>query len=745
MTGGTLSLTNDMVDGNTAAKSGGGFYSQTASPLTINGSTFNNNRSDKSGGGICIFYGTGSPNLANDTVDGNTALGSGGGLFANGTGTLHISGSTFSANTTATSGGGITYSSLNGGTFQLTNDTIYGNKAAALGGGLHAFSGNVNLQSDTISANNANFGGGVYNSGAAISVDSTIIAANTAPALSSGPDALGNFMELNAFGYNLIGLGGVLNGNSGFTGSKDLVGTSSALNPKLGPLQNNGGPTFTANLLPGSPAIGVGDPGGPATDQRGFPRPPTNPAIGAYQPQPLPVVPTNLVATAGNAQVALTWTTSMGAFTYNVYRGTSSGGEGATPIATGITTTSFTNTGLTVGTTYFYKVTAVTPDGQSGFSQEVSASPFFSDNFNRPNSTNLGSNWTTFIGQMGIAADQAAGQSGLVDLAQVNSVSLTNVAVSALPNVGLTGQRYAGVFARRDASGNMYVGMLGVNSAANPAGSPTAALLFRFTPGLAGTVSGGWSFLTFKLLPTPPNTGSANLGLDVTGTGLATTLHLYLNGTLTLTFVESQTAAIGVSQHPLNNPGGVGLLSVDAGTTYGNFIAGLPGSVPQAQELAGSPASGLSVNSLTAAELAPIVTAAEARWEAAGLSAAEESQLQGLQFVVTSLAPGTLGDYVPGTIYLDATADGWGWFVDPTPGQNEEYSSAGNQLQALPGSGAAGHVDLLTVVMHEMGHALGLPDITVPDSTDLMAEALATGLRRLPSLADIDAVFASQV
>ena len=52
---------------------------------------------------------------------------------------------------------------------------------------------------------------------------------------------------------------------------------------------------------------------------------------------------------------------------------------------------------------------------------------------------------------------------------------------------------------------------------------------------------------------TPPNTGSANLGLDVTGTGLATTLHLYLNGTLTLTFVESQTATIGVSHHPLNS------------------------------------------------------------------------------------------------------------------------------------------------------------------------------------------------
>ena len=205
---------------------------------------------------------------------------------------------------------------------------------------------------------------------------------------------------------------------------------------------------------------------------------------------------------------------------------------------------------------------------------------------------------------------------------------------------------------------------------------------------------------------------------------LATTLHLYLNGTLTLTFVESQTATIGISHYPLNNPGGVGLLSVDPGTTYGTFIAGAPGWVPQAQELAGSPLSGLGVASLTAAELAPIVTAAEAQWVTAGLTAAQTAQLQGLQFLVTGLTPGMLGEYVPGVIYLDPTADGWGWFVDSTPGKDEEYAPGAGALAALPSSGAAGHVDLLTVVMHEMGHALGLPDWTTGSSNDLMAESL---------------------
>ena len=252
---------------------------------------------------------------------------------------------------------------------------------------------------------------------------------------------------------------------------------------------------------------------------------------------------------------------------------------------------------------------------------------------------------------MGISGNKAAGLTtpGLpyvVDLAQLNRMSLTNAADSALVNVGTTGERYAGVFARRDAAGDMYVAMLGVNTTGtphNPASTPTAALLFRFTPGLAGTTSGGWSFLIFKLLPTPPNTGSANLGLDVTGTGLATTLHLYLNGTLTLTFVESQTAAIGVSQHPLNSAGGVGLLSVDAGTTYGNFIAGAAGSVPQAQELAGNPRSALGVATLTAAELAPIVTAAEARWATVGLNAAQTGAVARLAVCGDQLVAGYAG------------------------------------------------------------------------------------------------------
>ena len=88
-----------------------------------------------------------------------------------------------------------------------------------------------------------------------------------------------------------------------------------------------------------------------------------------------PSTPTGLAATAGNSQVALSWTASAGATSYNVYRGTTAGGESTTAVATGQTGTTYTNTGLTNGTTYYFKVKAVNSVGTSGYSNEASATP----------------------------------------------------------------------------------------------------------------------------------------------------------------------------------------------------------------------------------------------------------------------------------------------------------------------------------------------------------------------------------
>ncbi len=96
--------------------------------------------------------------------------------------------------------------------------------------------------------------------------------------------------------------------------------------------------------------------------------------LSGTTPPPPPPAPTGLVATAGNGSVALTWTASAGATSYSIYRGTASGAEGTTPVGTA-TSNSFTDTGLTNGTTYYYKVTASNSAGTSAQSSEVHATP----------------------------------------------------------------------------------------------------------------------------------------------------------------------------------------------------------------------------------------------------------------------------------------------------------------------------------------------------------------------------------
>src|SRR3954462_3295835 len=87
-----------------------------------------------------------------------------------------------------------------------------------------------------------------------------------------------------------------------------------------------------------------------------------------------PFTPTSLVAPASNGAVSLSWIGSVGADSYLIKRSTTSGG-GYVTIASGVTATSYLDSGLTNGTTYYYVVAATNANGVSSNSIEVSATP----------------------------------------------------------------------------------------------------------------------------------------------------------------------------------------------------------------------------------------------------------------------------------------------------------------------------------------------------------------------------------
>jgi fibronectin type 3 domain-containing protein len=88
-------------------------------------------------------------------------------------------------------------------------------------------------------------------------------------------------------------------------------------------------------------------------------------------PNGAPYAASGLSATLVNGQASLSWAAASGATSYNVYRAAESGNESTTPVATGITGTSYSDTNLNAGTTYYYQVVAVNASGTSGFSPEA--------------------------------------------------------------------------------------------------------------------------------------------------------------------------------------------------------------------------------------------------------------------------------------------------------------------------------------------------------------------------------------
>ncbi|HEY6637286.1 MAG TPA: choice-of-anchor Q domain-containing protein [Solirubrobacterales bacterium] len=241
--------------------------------LTASGFTIRNGRTSQSGGGI---RNEGALNLSNATVAGNETTGSfGGGISNSGSATMSLTNVTISGNRAEGDGGGIDQGL--GGLANLNNVTISGNTAdtdgdAGGGGGVLVAPGTILNPEGTFTFRN------------------TIIAGNhdiSPPAVGEAPDCGGTLIS---HGHNLIG-------DRTGCGFAPRGGDKTNVNPRLGPLGNNGGSTFTYALLAGSPAIDGGGAGAAPTDQRGVRR--RAPDIGAYERATCGGIVVNRVGTFG--------------------------------------------------------------------------------------------------------------------------------------------------------------------------------------------------------------------------------------------------------------------------------------------------------------------------------------------------------------------------------------------------------------------------------------------------------------
>jgi len=272
----TIDIQNSVVSDNTAhgISSGAGgagvyLFPGLGGTLTIDHSTISDNTANGDNGRGGGVHSTAPTTIESSTISGNHTTGAhatGGGLELNGPAT--IENSTIYENYTDgqyAAGGGVSVGALNSVT--VDNSTIYANStngADASGGGLASNASAPTITDSTISNNYSNVnGGGIYakDDSPQMTLANTIVAGNRLNGL--GPDLYSPNETFQA-SFSLIGDPSDATINSTVAGS-NITG----VDPLLGPLQDNDGPTFTQSLPAGSPAVDAGS-SASVLDQRGL-------------------------------------------------------------------------------------------------------------------------------------------------------------------------------------------------------------------------------------------------------------------------------------------------------------------------------------------------------------------------------------------------------------------------------------------------------------------------------------------
>jgi predicted outer membrane repeat protein len=762
----------------------------TSAAVTISGMTISGGKAADNGGGI---LNNGTLTVSDCTISGNSAATEGGGILNDGN--LTVSGRTFSGNSAAI-GGGIGNGTNATATIAVSDSTFSGNSATDSGGGIYnAATGTVTLTNVTVAANRAGNGsGGFATTAGAPVLHNTLIAGNFLGMGSTPADVSGALDA--ASDHSLIGDG---TGMSGITDGSH--GNQVGVNPLLAPLGDYGGPTQTVALLPGSPAIDQGnDAYGGTTDQRQVARVGA-PDIGAFESQgftvavtggdnqtatintafaqPLAVTVTAKAAnepvaggaiafaapTSGSSAVLSATTASLDAAGHASITASANGIAGSyqvTVSAAGVAAKAAFNLSNTAPQ-------ALVPDTVGVFDPATGAWYLRYDN--SPGAPNIQPFAYGGPGYIGVHGDWDGNGTSTIGVVDVTGQSDANFAVWYLKNSNAPGNPDIKPFAYGMRSWIPVVGdWAGSGHTGIGVFDPTTATFY---------------------LRNSDSPGAPDFVIHYGGTGWVPVVGDWDgNGTTTVGVVDPKTetwylrnsnspGAPDITPFAYGAPGwtpvagnwnaggstGIGVFDPSNAKWYLRDSAslGAPDVTPFAygganwQPVPGnytplavlSAATGQTppsapVTLLTNAQLQTEVAGALSRLTDAGVDAAVIKALQAAKFQVSPLPNGTLTvtQVSNGTVLVNPNAAGYGWFIDPTPLQDEEFSRNTNGAQVAVTSGpAAGRMDLLTAVLHDLGTLAGISDVNpqrFPD--DVMANILPTGIRRTDAL---DAVFAN--
>jgi Ca2+-binding RTX toxin-like protein len=233
--------------------------------------------------------------------------------------------------------------------------------------------------------------------------------------------------------------------------------------------------------------------------------------------------------------------------------------------------------------------------------------------------------------------------------------------------------------------------------------------------------------------------------------GVNYNLTISFKGTTVSVLVGTQAAG-GFTYNAMLADGAFGLFTAQGAASFDNVTVKTDDPAFPAQSLTAAAAPAVQAEAaswLTYAQLDDIIAEAKDRWAASlGSNIIGQAALDHVTFQLVNFGDLTLGKAIGASVLIDLDAAGWGWFVDATPFNDVEFGLSLSDVEktALETSPAFGRMDLLTVVMHEMGHVLGFEDLD-PNAGVLMSETLDAGTRRLndssaetPNLVVMDSV-----